>query len=119
MRLRILSGLEALIAAAILTGCGSQPETAKMAGNKVDAVAKAKAERAAKIKRAAAVKANELGQIPVLMFHRIVPKPQTTDDRTPAQFRADPERLVQLSEKWNLESPIARLVEALTDLRTR
>ena len=32
---------------------------------------------------------------------------------------ADPERLVQLSEKWNLESPIARLVEALTDLRTR
>ena len=31
---------------------------------------------------------------------------------------ADPERLVQLSEKWNLESPIARLVEALTNLRT-
>jgi 5'-3' exonuclease len=30
----------------------------------------------------------------------------------------DPERLVALSDKWNLESPIARLVEALTDLRT-
>jgi hypothetical protein len=30
----------------------------------------------------------------------------------------DPERLVQLSEKWNLESPIARLVEALTNLRS-
>jgi 5'-3' exonuclease len=29
----------------------------------------------------------------------------------------DPEGLVALSEKWNLESPIARLVEALTNLR--
>ncbi|MDX6299513.1 MAG: hypothetical protein QOF53_727 [Nocardioidaceae bacterium] len=29
----------------------------------------------------------------------------------------DPERLVALSGKWNLESPIARLVEALTALR--
>ena len=29
----------------------------------------------------------------------------------------EPERLVALSEQWNLESPIARLVEALTDLR--
>ena len=31
----------------------------------------------------------------------------------------DPDALVALSEKWNLDSPIARLVEALTDLRTR
>src|SRR3954471_4383667 len=29
----------------------------------------------------------------------------------------DPERLVALSREWNLESPIARLVEVLTDLR--
>ena len=29
----------------------------------------------------------------------------------------DPDGLVALSEKWNLESPIARLVEALTNLR--
>ena len=29
----------------------------------------------------------------------------------------EPDRLVALSEQWNLESPIARLVEALTDLR--
>ena len=29
----------------------------------------------------------------------------------------DPEALVALSEKWNLESPIARLVESLTNLR--
>ena len=30
---------------------------------------------------------------------------------------ADPDRLVAMSEQWNLESPIARLVEALTGLR--
>ena len=30
---------------------------------------------------------------------------------------ADPGRLVAMSEQWNLESPIARLVEALTGLR--
>ncbi|MBA2464041.1 MAG: 5'-3' exonuclease [Nocardioidaceae bacterium] len=30
---------------------------------------------------------------------------------------ADPAALVALSEKWNLESPVARLVETLTDLR--
>jgi hypothetical protein len=28
----------------------------------------------------------------------------------------DPQRLVELSQQWNLESPIARLVEVLTDL---
>ena len=31
----------------------------------------------------------------------------------------DPEALVKLSDQWNLESPIARLVETLTDLRSR
>ena len=30
-----------------------------------------------------------------------------------------PEALVKLSDQWNLESPIARLVETLTDLRSR
>ncbi len=39
--------------------------------------------------------------------------PDLTLPLTPVQ----PDRLVALSEQWNLESPIARLVEALTDLR--
>ncbi|MEV0617293.1 polysaccharide deacetylase family protein [Nonomuraea sp. NPDC050404] len=95
MRLRILSGLAALTAAAILTGCDSQPETVKLTDTKAAAAAKKKADKAARLKNAAAVKANELGQIPVLMFHRIVPKPQTTDDRSPQQFKADLERLVR------------------------
>ena len=41
-------------------------------------------------------------------------KPDLTLPLTPV----DPEALVALSERWNLESPIARLVETLTNLRT-
>ncbi|GAA3243329.1 polysaccharide deacetylase family protein [Nonomuraea helvata] len=95
MRLRILSGLGLLAAAASLTGCDSQPSTVKMADTKVDAAAKLKAAKVAKAQFAAKVKANELGQIPVLMFHRVIDKPSTTDDRTPQQFRADLERLAR------------------------
>ena len=29
----------------------------------------------------------------------------------------DPERLIELSDRWSLESPIARLVDTLTRLR--
>jgi peptidoglycan/xylan/chitin deacetylase (PgdA/CDA1 family) len=43
----------------------------------------------------AAVGANELGQVPVLMFHRIVPAPKSVYDRTPADFRAELERLAR------------------------
>jgi 5'-3' exonuclease len=39
-------------------------------------------------------------------------KPDLTLPLTPA----DPDALVALSDKWNLESPVARLVEALTQL---
>jgi 5'-3' exonuclease len=40
-------------------------------------------------------------------------KPDLTLPLTPA----DPDRLVELSRRWSLDSPVARLVEALTDLR--
>ncbi|MET8143710.1 polysaccharide deacetylase family protein [Sphaerisporangium sp. NPDC005288] len=51
--------------------------------------------RKAAVAIAAKVKANELGQIPVIMYHRVVAKPTVTDDRTPAQFRAELERLAK------------------------
>jgi len=35
------------------------------------------------------VKANELGQIPVLMYHQLLAKPRGLYDQTPAQFRAE------------------------------
>lgn len=41
------------------------------------------------------MKANELGQVPVLMYHQIVDKPGSVYDRTPHGFRAELERLVR------------------------
>lgn len=41
----------------------------------------------------AAVGANELGDVPVLMYHRITPDPSSVYDRTPEDFRAELERL--------------------------
>lgn len=41
----------------------------------------------------AEVEANELGAVPVLMYHRIVPKPSSVYDRSPQDFRAELERL--------------------------
>ena len=40
-----------------------------------------------------AVGANELGEVPVLMYHRITPTPTSVYDRTPQDFRAELERL--------------------------
>ncbi|WP_410645846.1 polysaccharide deacetylase family protein [Amycolatopsis sp. lyj-346] len=39
------------------------------------------------------VGADELGRVPVLMYHRIVPQPRSVYDRTPADFTAELERL--------------------------
>jgi peptidoglycan/xylan/chitin deacetylase (PgdA/CDA1 family) len=44
---------------------------------------------------AARVRANELGQIPVLMYHRIVDKPQMSLDRSVGEFRAEITRLAR------------------------
>lgn len=41
----------------------------------------------------ASVHANELGEVPVLMYHRIVAAPKSVYDRTPADFHAELERL--------------------------
>lgn len=41
------------------------------------------------------VRANELGQIPVLMYHRIVKKPEMSLDRSVQEFRDEMERLAR------------------------
>jgi peptidoglycan/xylan/chitin deacetylase (PgdA/CDA1 family) len=43
----------------------------------------------------AEVSANELGNIPVLMYHRIIAEPASVYDRTPDDFRAELERLAR------------------------
>lgn len=94
MRRRFIAGVGVVTAAALVGGCGSEPVTrAKDSG--AEAAARLQQSKAAKVRAAAQVKANELGQIPVLMYHRVVPKPETTDDRTPAQFRTELERLAR------------------------
>ena len=45
--------------------------------------------------RPADVHANELGSIPVLMYHRLVAHPASVYDRTPDDFRAELERLAR------------------------
>lgn len=41
------------------------------------------------------VKANEAGMVPILMYHRIIPKRLASIDRTPAQLRKELERLAR------------------------
>ncbi|PJE95321.1 xylanase [Streptomyces carminius] len=43
----------------------------------------------------ASVGANELGAVPVLMYHRVTDEPLGVDDRTPEDFRAELERLAR------------------------
>ncbi|MDX6743003.1 polysaccharide deacetylase family protein [Actinocorallia sp. A-T 12471] len=44
---------------------------------------------------AAAAKANELGQVPVIMYHRIIKKPFSSIDRTPDELRKELESLAK------------------------
>jgi len=44
----------------------------------------------------ASVHANELGEIPVLMYHRIMPNPHGGSDQSPQHFRAELERLYRM-----------------------
>ncbi|GAA3122986.1 polysaccharide deacetylase family protein [Planomonospora alba] len=93
------AALAAAVACAALAGCmpwgNDEPEkkigaaAGKAQGGKTDQAAVRKEKTA----RAAQAKANELGQIPVLMYHRVVDKPTAPDDRTPKQFRAELDRL--------------------------
>ncbi|MFD7896889.1 polysaccharide deacetylase family protein [Streptomyces sp. NPDC059743] len=78
-------------AALLVSGCssGSSPTAAEQ-----QAAASAAASQAA-AKDPAEVGADELGQVPVLMYHQLTEKPASVYDRTPADFRAELERLAR------------------------
>ena len=61
----------------------------------------------------AAVGANELGVVPVLMYHRIVPQPESVYDRTPEAFRAE---LVRLAEENYVPVTAANYVDGALDI---
>lgn len=89
-----MAGAVALVlAASALAACGDDEKEAAQAR-----LAKAQAAKAAwdaKVAAAAKADANEAGDVPVLMYHRIVDHPGVPEDRSPAQFRADLERLAR------------------------
>ena len=89
-----LKKITAVVAAVALAGaaCSGGPQTtAKEAAARGQAAAGAARPQI----DPATVRANELGLVPVLMYHQIVPKPTTVYDRTPADFRAELERLAK------------------------
>lgn len=83
-RLRIVTASIALLLAA---GCGT--------GSEVTGSVSQESPPVPPPVRPADVHANELGRIPVLMYHRFVADPVSVYDRTPDDFRAELERLAR------------------------
>ena len=100
MRTRYRRGraLAATLAATALAtaGCGGSDSKAAPSTARSTAPSTAAASASASAAQPAAapvdpasVGANELGQIPVLMYHQLLAKPRGDYDQTPAQFRAE------------------------------
>lgn len=97
MSLRFASSRRFLIpvaaAALLLAGCSTETSGhALVAGESAEPLAGATTSSAAP-PRPEDVRANELGLVPVLMYHRIVPDPTSVYERTAEDFRAELERL--------------------------
>jgi peptidoglycan/xylan/chitin deacetylase (PgdA/CDA1 family) len=95
--------LSSLVTAALLTGCAasqaepgarhpvaSAPESSSPSPSASSATPTASAPPPA-----ADVAANELGRVPVLMYHQLKDRPKGVYDVTPAHFRAELERLAR------------------------
>jgi peptidoglycan/xylan/chitin deacetylase (PgdA/CDA1 family) len=62
---------------------------------------------------ASLVRANELGEVPVLMYHRILARPPASLDRTPAELRAE---LTRLAREGYVPVTAAEFASARMDL---
>ncbi|RCW40355.1 peptidoglycan/xylan/chitin deacetylase (PgdA/CDA1 family) [Halopolyspora algeriensis] len=92
-----MSGLTALIAVTgltLVTGCGA-PREVEPAATQDPPQPTTSSATTSPPPPPASVAANELGQVPVLMYHRITPNPSSVYDRTPQEFRAELERLAR------------------------
>ena len=79
-----------LLAGTLLVACADdEPRDAAAPGETASPTASATASPTSSGMDPAAVAANELGRVPVLMYHQIIDNPRSTDDRTPAEFRAE------------------------------
>ncbi|NUT95212.1 MAG: polysaccharide deacetylase family protein [Saccharothrix sp.] len=79
---------------AVVTAACAEPAEPQPANTPVAAASTPGTTSSAPPPDPAAVGANELGQVPVLMYHRLVAQPASVYDRTPEAFRAELERLV-------------------------
>ncbi|MFE2034214.1 polysaccharide deacetylase family protein [Streptomyces scopuliridis] len=82
------------LAGAALLASGCSPGSSPTDGGR-QAAASAAAASPVAAKDPAEVGADELGQVPVLMYHQLTEKPASVYDRTPADFRAELERLAR------------------------
>ncbi|MEV6418564.1 polysaccharide deacetylase family protein [Streptomyces sp. NPDC051662] len=80
------------LAGAALLASGCSPGSSSAGGQSAASAAMASPVVA---KAPAEVGADELGQVPVLMYHQLTAKPTSVYDRTPADFRAELERLAR------------------------
>ena len=96
--------LSALVVVALLAGCGGSgpPDGSSAATSSRPAPASSTAApttsatpSASTPPDAAAVGANELGRVPVIMYHQLKDDPKGVYDITPARFRAELERLAR------------------------
>ncbi|WP_368396960.1 polysaccharide deacetylase family protein [Streptomyces sclerotialus] len=71
-----------------------EPSAPKTTGGRQDSPS-ALPEHPARPKSPASVHADELGSVPVLMYHQVVKDPRGPYDREPAEFRAELERLAR------------------------
>jgi peptidoglycan/xylan/chitin deacetylase (PgdA/CDA1 family) len=85
---RLAAGCAAVLAA---SACGTPPPPAAPAAAPRPAPAAAPVRVTAETARG--LGADELGRVPVLMYHRIADRPKSVYERTPADFTAELERL--------------------------
>ncbi|MEU4806162.1 polysaccharide deacetylase family protein [Actinosynnema sp. NPDC023587] len=86
------SPLAAALVAAVCCACGAPPAAETPAPTPVAPAAPA-AQTSTPPPDPASIGANELGQVPVLMYHRLTAQPTSVYDRTPDGYRAELERL--------------------------
>lgn len=84
----------ALLLLLLATACWSEPRAGASLGARTeasadDAAAVETTESASRPPDPASVDANELGEVPVIMYHRVLPDPPGAYDRSPRQFRAE------------------------------
>ncbi|WP_377267233.1 polysaccharide deacetylase family protein [Peterkaempfera sp. SMS 1(5)a] len=89
--------LSALLVGLLATSCSSggatQAGSPAASGSAARPAGDAGSASAQAAKDPASVHANELGAVPVLMYHQLTEHPASVYDRTPADFRAELERL--------------------------